>query len=122
MKQPTQTQNCLWDPKSAVIFENVTSRSRETYVKPEDQDEVLESEDSLKDEEAAKKAAYKELKLQVSLFYSVLNSHARGQIMGNKFQFQQTKFFEYLLIWVVDKWTNPHLPLVDSQPRLIHDS
>ena len=67
-KNYVQTQNCLWDPKSTVIFENVTSRSRETYVKPEDQDEVLESEDSLKDEEAAKKAAYKELKLQVSLF------------------------------------------------------
>ena len=41
---------------------------RETYIKPEDQDEALESEDTLKDEEAAKKAAYKELKMQVGYF------------------------------------------------------
>ncbi|XP_063719575.1 dynein axonemal heavy chain 3-like [Symsagittifera roscoffensis] len=47
------------------LYSSFMQQIRDTYIQAEDQDEVLESEDSMKDEEASKKQAYKELKMQL---------------------------------------------------------
>ena len=59
---------------------------RDTYIQAEDQDEVLESEDSMKDEEASKKQAYKELKMQVCKIFFDLREKT----------YQNTKIIKYV--------------------------